>query len=161
MEKNALGALIQENQRQLYRIAKSILREDEDCNDAVQEAILKAFENLHTLRNDQYAKTWLIRILIHECYRLASRRQREQAAVEKWKNQIPQKETEKDYSSLYEALMKLEQEFRIVLELYYMEGFSVKEIAGLLEIPEGTVKSRLGRGREKLRKCLSQEREGR
>ena len=74
---------------------------------------------------------------------------------------VREKEAEKDYSSLYEALMKLEQEFRIVLELYYMEGFSVKEIAGLLEIPEGTVKSRLGRGREKLRKCLCQEREGR
>ena len=44
MEKNALGALILENQRQLYRIAKSILRKDEDCSDAAQEAILKAFK---------------------------------------------------------------------------------------------------------------------
>ena len=51
-----------------YRIAKSILRSDEDCADAAQEAVMKAFEKLHTLRDDRYAKTWLIRILIKRVF---------------------------------------------------------------------------------------------
>ena len=64
MDRKEFGNLILENERQLYRIAKSILRSDEDCADAAQETVMKAFEKLHTLRDDRYAKTWLIWILI-------------------------------------------------------------------------------------------------
>lgn len=160
MEKDAFGALVLENERQLYRIAKSILKSDDDCADAAQEAIMRAFENLSTLRNDQYAKTWLIRILIHECYRLADRRQKEReviAQIKQQKKQEPEGGGKEEYSELYQALMEIERIFRVVLVLYYLEGFSVKEIGELLEIPEGTVKSRLGRGREKLKERLSQK----
>ena len=55
----------------LYRISKSILKHDADCEDAVQEAITIAFEKLHTLRKDCYAKTWLVRIVMNECYKIA------------------------------------------------------------------------------------------
>ena len=75
MDKEKFGKLVLDNERQLYRIAKSILKNDSDCADAAQEAVTRAFEKLHTLRNDQYAKTWLIRILIHECFRLAKNRE--------------------------------------------------------------------------------------
>lgn len=154
MEKEAFGKLILENQQQLYRIAKSILKRDEDCADAAQEAIVKAFEKLHTLREDAYAKTWLIRILIHECYRLSKNRGRELALDENWMKEQPGKE---GYASLYEALAVLPKEFRVVLVLHYLEGFSVQEMGEMLEISPGTVKSRLHRGREKLRILLSEE----
>ena len=52
----------------MYRIAKSLLYNDADCADAIQEAIVKAFAKLHTLKDDSYAKTWLIRIVMNECY---------------------------------------------------------------------------------------------
>ncbi len=70
MDKQTFGELIMKNERQLYRIAKSILKNDEDCADAAQEAIAKGFANLHTLKKDCYAMTWLIRILINECCRI-------------------------------------------------------------------------------------------
>lgn len=158
MDKEKFGKLVLDNERQLYRIAKSILKNDSDCADAAQEAVTRAFEKLHTLRNDQYAKTWLIRILIHECFRLAKKQRREQETLEKIKRQKNPEDGQKDkYGELYEALIELDSSFRIVLELYYLEGFSVREISELLEIPEGTVKSRLGRGRGKLKKCLCQK----
>ena len=68
MTKEQLGALILDSQNALYRVSKSLLCNDTDCADAIQEAIVHSFAKLHTLKNDQYAKTWLIRILINECY---------------------------------------------------------------------------------------------
>ncbi len=70
------------------------------------------------------------------------------------KEQAPGNVREEEYSELYQALAQLPREFRIILELYYLEEFSVKEISELMGIPEGTVKSRLGRGREKLKQRL-------
>lgn len=162
MDRKEFGNLILENERQLYRIAKSILRSDEDCADVAQEAVMKAFEKLYTLRDDRYAKTWLIRILINECFRMADKQKRERMLADKVKScekqahkeQAPGNVREEEYSELYQALAQLPREFRIILELYYLEEFSVKEISELMGIPEGTVKSRLGRGREKLKQRL-------
>ncbi len=73
MKKEQLGQLIIASEETLYHVAKSLLASDADCADAIQEAIVKAFTNLHTLRQDSYAKTWLVRILINECYALMRR----------------------------------------------------------------------------------------
>ena len=154
MDKTAFGNLVMENEVQLYRIAKAILRKDEDCMDAAQEAVTKAFERLDTLRNDAFAKTWLIRILIHECCTLAKERKRLVPVESGWRDETSEKQ---DYSSLYKALSDLEPEFRIVLVLHYLEGYQIQEISRMLEIPEGTVKSRLYRGRDKMRTLLSEE----
>ena len=154
MDKVTFGKLVLESEVQLYRIAKAILQRDEDCADAAQEAVTRAFENLGALKNDAYAKTWLIRILINECYRLAKRRAREMSVPEV---RYTAGVEDRDYSGLYAALSALEPEFRVVLELHYMEGFQIQEIAGILKVAEGTVKSRMHRGREKMKKLLSEE----
>lgn len=152
MDKKTFAELILKNEGELYRVAKSILEKDEDCADAVQEAIVKAFEKLHTLRLDNFAKTWMIRILIHECYRIAAQRKKEYLLNE----ETPACEKE-NYSHLYLTLEKLETKFRVVLVLHYLEGYEVEEIAKILSIPKGTVKSRLYRGRKKMRKLLGEE----
>ena len=64
MTKEALGELILSSERQLYATAKTILSDDQDCADAIQESIVKAFSKIDTLKKDRYAKTWLMRILI-------------------------------------------------------------------------------------------------
>ena len=67
MKKEILGQLIIDSEETMYHIAKSLLYNDADCADAIQEAIVKAFAKLHTLKDDSYAKTWLIRtpLLLH------------------------------------------------------------------------------------------------
>ena len=67
MTKETLGQLIIDSEETIYHIAKSLLYNDADCADAIQEAIVKAFAKLHTLKDDSYAKTWLIRIVMNEC----------------------------------------------------------------------------------------------
>ena len=68
MKKEELGELIIASEDMMYHVAKTLLYRDADCADAIQETIVKAFSKLHTLKSDVYAKTWLTRILINECY---------------------------------------------------------------------------------------------
>lgn len=137
----------------LYNIAKSILIIDTDCEDAVQNAILNAYTKLSSLKNEEYFKTWLVRILINECSTILRRQQRlapyDAAAAEA----IPTPAAD-DYSDLYAAITALEEKLRLPVELYYLEGFKTREIAGMLGIPENTVKTRLRAAREHLRKDL-------
>lgn len=76
MTKETLGQLIIGSEETMYRIAKSLLYNDADCADAIQEAIVKAFAKLHTLKDDSYAKTWLIRIVMNECYAIMRKREK-------------------------------------------------------------------------------------
>lgn len=138
----------------MYRVAKSILICDSDCEDAVQEAVLKAFTKLHTLRDERYFKTWLIRILLNECYRYKRARQK---IVPFDEYALEQPAEDSEYSFLYQAVMKLKEPIRITIVLHYIEGYSVEEVGKMMKIPAGTVKSRLYTGRTLLRKELQYE----
>ena len=138
----------------LYRVAKTMLRSEHDCADAAQQAILRAWERLDTLHSTRYFKTWLVRILINECMTMLRRQKRlapyDEAAVEAM---IPASAAD-DHSDLYAAITALDEKLRLPVVLYYLEGFKIREIAAMLGVPEGTVKTRLRNAREQLRKDL-------
>lgn len=136
----------------LYRVSKSILMHDEDCEDAVQGAILKAYDKLGTLKKEQYFKTWLVRILINECYSL-KRKDCSTVPYEEY-FELVKADDKEDYSELYLAIQKLPERIRITIVLHYVEGYSVEEIKQILKIPSGTVKSRLAKGRKLLKMKL-------
>lgn len=152
MDKTEFTRLILSHEQQLYRIAKSILKRDEDCADAAQEAIAAGFASLHTLRDDRCAKTWLIRILINQCYRILRENSRH-LPLEDYAEGISTS-PEEDYSDLYRALLSLPCELRLVLVMHYLEGYSIQEMSEILGIPQGTVKSRMARGQDGLRRLL-------
>ena len=156
MTKEQLGNLVLDSERQLYSTAKTILFSDQDCADAIQETIVKAFSKIDTLKNDKYARTWLIRILINECYNLV-RKSSKFISVEDLEDRLEmESEKSKDYSELYAAVNSLKEELRLPVILYYIEDFSVREIAQILEISEGAVQKRLARARGKLRQELQE-----
>lgn len=152
MTKEQLGKLILTSEDTMYHIAKTLLYNDADCADAIQETIVKAFSKIHTLKADAYAKTWLIRILINECYAVM-RREKNIIPLETLPEQVFQ-EHSADYSDLYEAISRLPDQMRITVTLYYMEGYSVKEIAALLDTSQSAVKNRLFRARLRLKQDL-------
>ncbi len=156
MTKEQLGNLILDSERQLYFTAKTILFCDQDCADAIQETIVKAFSKIDTLKNDKYARTWLIRILLNECYNLVRRSGRCISLENLEDRQEMNVEGAKDYSELYAAVNSLKEELRLPVILYYIEDFSVREIAQILEISEGAVQKRLARARGKLRQELQE-----
>lgn len=155
MKKEQLGQLIIASEDTLYRVAKTLLYNDADCADAIQETIVKAFSKLDTLRQDAYAKTWLIRILMNECYAIMRREKRVISLEDYTPEELPAEDT--DYSDLYEAISRLPEEARLSVTLYYMEGYSVKEIAKLMDTTESAVKNRLARARTRLRSDLGEE----
>ena len=157
MNKEKLGEIIISSERQMYATAKSILSDDNDCADAIQESIVKAFSKIHTLKKDCYAKTWLIRILINECYNIARKKSVREAFDENYMAAEEITVKRNDYSELYRAVNTLKEELRIPVILYYMEEFNIKEIAQILDISEGAVQKRLARAREKLRKTVKPE----
>lgn len=153
MTKETLGQLIIGSEETMYHIAKSLLYNDADCADAIQEAIVKAFVKLHTLKDDSYAKTWLIRIVMNECYAIM---RKEKKIISLQDYQMNEQETEsKDYSDLYEAIFRLPEQIKLCVTLYYMEGYSVKEVAALLDTTESAVKNRLAKARGKLKEALA------
>lgn len=149
MNKDTFIDNVLEARSTLYHVSKSILTYDQDCEDAVQETILKAYNKLGTLKKEQYFKTWLIRILINECYSLKHKKYSQVSYEEYF--EYAREDDKKDYSELYLAIKNLPERIRITIVLYYVEGYSVEEVKQILKIPAGTVKSRLAKGRKLLK----------
>lgn len=161
MDKEEFAQVVWESQDTMYRVAKSILKKDMDCEDAVSQAIVNAFEHLDTLKRPEYAKTWLVRIVINECCRISRQRKREQCYEEEvicignWRDYDGNWQTD-DYSELYEALQEIPQSYRTALVLYYLEDYTMAEIARFQKASLGAVKMRLSRGRKMLKKMLKE-----
>lgn len=137
----------------LYRVSYSMLARPCDREDAVQEALKKAWQKRDSLREERYMQTWVIRILINECRNIQSRSKRERARDEFAELAAP---PDAD-SELHDALTALEGKLRLPVVLHYIEGYSVDEIAAMLRLPSGTVKSRMAKARKLLKNILSEE----
>lgn len=154
MTADSLEQMILEYTDDFYRVAKSILKIDADCEDAISEAIIRAFSKVETLREECYAKTWFTRILMNECYAILRRRKREAVYNESITSQEAE---EHNYSDLYQKMMELDIDYRIPLVLYYMNQYTIKEIGRMLDLKESAVKMRLNRARKMLRRMYDQE----
>lgn len=136
----------------LFRVAFAILRNYADCEDAVQNTIMKAYRNLNTLREPAYFRTWTVRILKNECF----------AALKKQRTVVPLAEQpEGAYEmeipdlDLNRAFDTLSPEERLTVTLYYYEGYKTAEIAKLTDVSDSTVRNRLARARAALKEKLT------
>lgn len=136
----------------LYRVASAQLPQRADREDAVQEALRKAWENRHRLRNERYLQTWVIRILLNECHTMQRRMARTMPAED-----VPAVQQPQETGLLKGALLRLEERYRVPILLHYIEGYSVAEVAGILRVPQSTVKTWLARGRKALKAILDEE----
>ena len=149
MDDQEFSRRVAEARDKLFRISYTLLHNEQDCADALQEALLRAWQHVGRLREERYFDTWLVRILINECKRLRARRQ---PVIS-----VPSVPFEPDDRALHDALQALEEKYRLPVVLHYLEGYSLEEIAWLLRVPVGTVKSRMFTGRKRLRDILERE----
>ena len=153
LDTDAFMELIEENTQSMYKTAWAILRNEEDVADALQETIVKGFESLHTLRRPEFFKTWMMRILINTCLQIRKQRQR----LLTFGEDLPEIPVEDCYDAdtgFKELLNMVDEADRLLLTLYYADEFKLSEIAELLEMNVNTVKTRLSRAREKIRRGL-------
>ena len=146
MEEERFVSEVRAMERTLYRVARGYLRTWDECADAVQEALCKAWDKRKRV-DESYFRPWLTRIVINECHNIGRRKKRLIPVAEPEREPVP----EPVLPELADALDTLPEKLRLPLTLHYLEGFSVEEIARILRIPAGTVKSRLHQARNQLR----------
>jgi len=142
--------------KQLYRIAYSYLRHKQNAEDALQAAYEKAFENQKQLQDPKKLRSWLARIVINECNQNHRIRKR-QTEIERKVEANSEFGVNSDYAisiELKDAMLLLSEEDRNLISLKYLLGYRQKEIADILDLPVGTVKSRLSRSIGKLREIM-------
>ena len=153
--------LVEQNYESLYRYAYRLSGSAVDADDLTQETFCRAQMQLHQLRDPGRAKAWLFAIL-RNCFLLRNRSQRTERAVElSVVGDVPAREESDDREispeRLQEALNELPEPFRTPVILFYFEEFSYRDIAEHLNLPIGTVMSRLSRGKAHLKRQLTAE----
>ena len=125
--------------------------------DVLQNVFLKLFQTRQSFNSEEHLKQWLIRVAVNECHNLHR---------SFWKrNIVHMEEIEKSAQDfwadneidLHNALLQLPSEYRIIIHMYYYEGYKTKEISKILKVKEATVRTRLARGRDRLRELLKEE----
>ena len=148
-------ALVRQHGRSMFCAARAVLDSDADAEDAVGEAVLLAWKSFGDLRKAAAARSWLLRIAVNCAY---GQRRKQGRVV--YMDKLPEAAgaaRTREESRVWESVCCLNEDQRLVVMLYYYEDMPVAEIAKVLGVPQGTVKSRLSRGRERLRMLLLEE----
>lgn len=159
-DKQAFINIIEEHKIALYKVMKAILQNEDDVCDAMQETLIDIYENIHKLQKEKYFKTWATRIAINECYHIIRKQKINQDKIAKIQTETVAQEKENssiEKTDIEIAISKLDKDLRVVVVMYYYNNLKVNDIAEVLQIPAGTVKSRLSRARESLYESLKQE----
>lgn len=152
-DKDAFSELVNLYLKDMYRTAISILKNEEDAGDAIQDTILSCWEKIDTLKKAELYKTWMTRILINHCYDIF----RNSMNLESLDVYDEPSKCDEYNIELKEALASIDERYRLPIELYYGQGFKVKEIAEMLSLPQNTIKTYLSRGRKQLAKYYGEE----
>ncbi len=137
----------------VYRLALARTTNVPDAEDVFQEVFLRFFRHEDRFANDEHRKAWLIRCTVNRCKSLLASPWRKRTVPLETAEEVG---VEDDYREVYAAVLSLPAKYRSVIHLYYFEGLSVAEMAQTLNVPEGTVKSQLSRGRALLREILQE-----
>lgn len=150
----AYDELLQRHERRIYNLAYRMLGDREDARDAAQDAFVAAYRRLDTFRGDAAFSTWLYRVAVNACYDALRTRARTPLPAEMAEDEVATApdpaETAGMAIDVQRALAQISDEFRSVVILHDIQDQPYDEIAAILEIPIGTVKSRLHRGRAML-----------
>ncbi len=156
----AFGTLVERYDQAVYNLCLRTMRDREEARDATQEAFFKAFRSLRTFRPGSKFSTWIFAIAYHACCdRLARRKRYSDAELPDRADPSPGPESlaerHDEARRLRTAIDALPEKYRIVLTLFHLQGRQYEEIARVLGLPMGTVKTHLFRAKELLRKRLS------
>lgn len=172
--REAFNALFSRYQTQVINIAYSMLSDREDASDAAQEVFVKVYRSIQSFNEQSSFTTWLYRITANTCSDFLRKRQRSGnvVSISSYTDENKEFDIEDENASVEEgielsekqaavrkAISELKEEHRIIITMCDIEGMGYDQIAEILKIPPGTVKSRINRARNALKKNLLQKRE--
>lgn len=157
----AFATLVERYDRAVYHLAYRTLRDPEEARDVAQEAFFKAYRSLHTFRPGAKFSTWIFSIAYHACCdRLAHRKRYCSGPLPERADTAPSPEQRaidgEQARRLRAAVEALPEKYRVVVTLYHLQGKQYEEIAAVLGLPMGTVKTHLFRAKEQLRRLLTE-----
>lgn len=136
----------------IFRLAFSYMKSQADADDITQNVLVKLYRTNRDFQSEAHLKNWLIRVTINECKQAFRSPWRRTEDIQEYANTLDL--PTEDHRDLFCLVMNLPPKYRVVLYLYYYEDHTSDEIAKMLDIPAATVRTRLARGREKLKKLL-------
>ena len=171
---DAFEELIKDYKKSAYNIALRVMRNVEDAEDASQEALIKIFKNISSFNMDSTFKVWMYRIVVNTCIDFKRRKSINAVSIDETidlgsgreiqreisdESNNPDALIERNYSTqlVNDAINMLEDDFKIIIILRDIKGFTYDEISEILACNLGTVKSRLSRGRKRLKELLEKE----
>lgn len=146
---------VNDHKDSVFRVAFGYMKNQDDADDITQTVFLKLFKSNITFENDRHLRSWLIRVTINECNSIFRAPWRKTENIDDYMEQLAMPSPK--HSGLFAAVMAIPEKYRTIIYLFYYEEYSTEEIAGLLGIPAATVRTRLARGRNKLKKILVEE----
>lgn len=144
--------MIEEYSDMVFRLAFARTGNQSDAQDVMQEVFLKYIQEEKAFEDKEHLKAWLIRVTINTAKNLVTSAWHQRTAQLEEADAVVVEIKEK--SSVYYAMLELPEKYRDILHLFYYEDYSIEEISRILEMNESTVKSRLRRGRQKLKEIL-------
>lgn len=161
-DQQAFEELIEEYKLPIYKTAKAILKDEDDVCDAIQDTCLSIYRNINSVKNEKYFKTWVIRITINKCYDIIAKHKLNNEKIIKMQSDVSEIQPNFDRNiiaktDLERAMDLLEEDLKLVTVLYYYNDMSISDISEVINIPKGTVKTKIYRAREKLYQILNKE----
>lgn len=153
MDNLDIEEVLEEYSDMVYRIAYTQMKQRADVDDVYQEVFLRLIKNYQKIKSKEHLKYWLIRVTMNCCYSMLGSSWKKHQAKYDENQHVPEQiiEKDEDLENLLEACFELKEKDRLIIHLFYFEGYSLKEIAELLEMSLSAVKTRLSRARDTLR----------
>lgn len=154
------NAYVEKYMNMVYRISFHYFGNREDAEDVLQDVFVKLFTCKKEFADDEEMKAWLIRVTSNTChsyFRNPFRKRRMDVDEKEWEKICGSSSSEQDVNDrmvVFDAVMSLSEQYRIVVYLFYYEEYSISQISDVLKIKETTIQTRLSRAREKLKKSL-------
>ena len=139
----------------VFRLAFSWLKSPADADDVTQNVLLSLYRTDYQFESDEHVRSWLMKVTVNECRKVWRRPFRSHENIDDYAETLAFENP--SYRDLFEAIMQLDRDKRTVIVLYYIEGYSIKEIAEILNVPAATIGTRLARARAKLAQYLKEE----
>lgn len=139
----------------VFRVAFAYLRNPADADDVTQDVFVKLLRFTGSFDGEDHLRRWLIRVTVNECKSLFRKPWRRVEDIEDYAATLAMPTQE--HTDLFVAVMKLPERYRVPLALFYYLDYSTDEVAQLLKLPAGTVRTRLARGRAKLKSLIEEE----
>ena len=139
----------------IFRLAYSYTKNHFDADDVTRNVLLQLYKTDKVFQSETHLKNWLVRVTVNYCKNLFRAPWRKHENLEDYANTLAFEEDES--RDLFCLVMGLNKKYRVTLMLHYYDGYSIREIARIIDVPEKTVSTRLARGRKILKELITEE----